>query len=219
MITELLRASDRSNSPPYSHFLVRIRPARLEDAAAQRDYFHGLSRASLYLRFMTPCRQPPSFIDGNLAPAPDGSLIVLIAESLDPLPRVVGEARLAVLAAQEGAGEIALSVADAWQRRGIGGALVRSIQAEAATLGLRRLFADTLAMNAAALSLARKFNAAVAPSAESGASFRIAAGVPPLVHGAAAEFESGFERRSTHDGASSRRPIPRSGDAGGSSAG
>jgi GNAT superfamily N-acetyltransferase len=179
MKPETPRASARSRLPAHLHPLVRIRPAAPEDAAAQRAYFRGLSRQSLYLRFMTPCRQPPAFIEAELARPADGSRIVLLAESLDPLPCVVGEARLAVLAAPEGACEVAISVADAWRRRGVGSALVQSVQSAAAALGMRHMFADTLAINVAALSLARKFDSAVAPSAESGAAFRIVANVAP----------------------------------------
>src|SRR5262249_19148680 len=52
--------------------------------------------------------------------------------------------------------EFALSVADAWQRRGLGTPLLRLIECRARMLGARQLFGDVLRSNAPMKGLARK---------------------------------------------------------------
>lgn len=52
--------------------------------------------------------------------------------------------------------EVAISVADPWQRRGLGTLLLRNVERRARQAGVRRLFGDVLRTNHAMKALARK---------------------------------------------------------------
>jgi GNAT superfamily N-acetyltransferase len=69
--------------------------------------------------------------------------------------QIVAEAML-VIAPNSERGEIALSVADNWQRRGLGIVLIRHLEARARRAEARYLFGDVLRTNTAMKGLARK---------------------------------------------------------------
>ena len=69
---------------------------------------------------------------------------------------MIGEA-IAVIAAGSPRGEIALSVTDCWQRRGLGLLLMQAIECRARAFGARHLFRnEVLRTNTAMKGLARK---------------------------------------------------------------
>jgi GNAT superfamily N-acetyltransferase len=68
---------------------------------------------------------------------------------------IIGEASYA-FDRHERCGEFAVSVADCWQRRGLGSALLCALQYRAISLGHAGLFGETLKSNVAMKKLARK---------------------------------------------------------------
>jgi acetyltransferase len=62
--------------------------------------------------------------------------------------------------------KLAIAVADAWQRRGIGTALIERLQRHASASGIRRMMAETLIGNLRMISLARRAGFAVRASRE-----------------------------------------------------
>jgi GNAT superfamily N-acetyltransferase len=135
---------------------VIIRVVRPQDAGALRGYFRELSGESRYRRFL-------------------GALAELNAKQLTRLTEMDGPDELALLAFTEGAdtsslvgeailasmpgsarGEFALSVADAWQRKGVGAALLADLECRARVRGANYLYGDVLRTNFAMKNFARK---------------------------------------------------------------
>lgn len=75
--------------------------------------------------------------------------------ALDGEGEIVAVARFDRLAPGSTVAEVAFVVADAWQRRGVGGALFARLAARAREVGLTRLVADTQADNQAMRSVFR----------------------------------------------------------------
>jgi acetyltransferase len=67
---------------------------------------------------------------------------------------LVGEA--VMVTAPSGRSEIALSVADAWQGRGLGTLLMQNLECRARTLGAGQMFGDVMGTNTAMMGLAAK---------------------------------------------------------------
>ena len=122
---------------------LRVRPIRPEDAEMERAFVDGLSGQSRYLRFMQhlPALTPEMLArftqidyDRELA------LIALDGEA------IVAVARYVANPDRESA-EFAIVVADAWQGRGLGYALMRMLIRDAGRRGLKRLVGSVLAIN------------------------------------------------------------------------
>jgi acetyltransferase len=138
---------------------LRVRPIRSEDAAMEREFVDGLSEQSRYLRFMQhlPALTPQMLarftqIDYDREMA----LIALDGES------IVAVARYVANPDWESA-EFAIAVADAWQGRGLGYALMRMLIRCAGTRGFKRLTGSVLAINAPMLALAMALGFVVEP--------------------------------------------------------
>jgi len=143
---------------------VRIRPVRPADAAAVQDFVRRLSDASRRQRFFAPIRELAPATLARLAGSADRCGPALLAETHD------GEARCVVALAQCAAGddagtcELALVVADAWQRLGLGRALMGILIQRARDARRMRVVADVLRDNGAMLALGRAHDFAVAGS-------------------------------------------------------
>ena len=85
---------------------------------------------------------------------PDELALLAFAET-NGTASLVGEAVLAG-AAGSARSEFALSVADAWQRRGVATALIADLECRARMRGARHLYGDVLRANAPMKNLARK---------------------------------------------------------------
>jgi GNAT superfamily N-acetyltransferase len=137
--------------PPFPELVVR--PIESGDADAIVATFRGLSDTSLYRRFFTLMPDPAPLVLKHLALVDhhdhealvvlDRGRVVAVAH-WDRSPRLVDEA------------EIAITVDDAWQRRGLGTALVRALAASARPHGITTLTANTLTENRPALRLAQR---------------------------------------------------------------
>jgi len=131
-----------------------VRPIRLQDAALLVRLFDGLSRRSRYQRFMQHLNAlPPDLlqrftrVDYERALA----LVVLDAEGRE----VIAVGRYAP-GDGEGNAEFALTVADAWQAKGIGRILLARLCELARKAGYRALYGRILDDNREMLELAAR---------------------------------------------------------------
>jgi acetyltransferase len=131
---------------------VTVRPIRPDDDAIERDFIRGLSRDSAYNRLLSGRKLTPDEIR-RLTRIDYEREMAFIATSVDRgQARLLGVARYVRDA--DGA-EFAIVVADAWQRKGVGGLLLRTLLQHAHSAGIARLHGITLATNQAMQNLAR----------------------------------------------------------------
>jgi GNAT superfamily N-acetyltransferase len=135
---------------------VTVRFTEPGDAEALQRYFRGMSTVSRYNRLMGAASElPAGQLDAFTHLHDDGRFSVVATIAGDGIETIVGEARYA-FDEDTASIELGLSVADAFQRQGIGAALMANLECRAAALGAERLFGDTLYTNDAMLALARK---------------------------------------------------------------
>lgn len=131
---------------------LRLRPIRPQDADLERAFFESLSGRSRYQRFMQA--MPP-----------------LSPEMLARFTHPDYDRELALVAVHDGAfvavgryapnedgetAEFALVVADAWQGKGIGRALLERLCRQASRAGYRALYGHILRANRQMLELAQR---------------------------------------------------------------
>jgi GNAT superfamily N-acetyltransferase len=140
---------------------VTIRAVRPQDAGALQAYFRGLSGETRYRRFLGALAEvtPKQLARLIAMDGPDELALLALAET-GGASQLVGEAVLAT-APGSARSEMALSVADAWQHRGVGTALVRDLECRARMRGARYLYGDVLRTNTAMKNFARKAGFAV----------------------------------------------------------
>jgi GNAT superfamily N-acetyltransferase len=126
------------------------------DAERLQEYVRGLSAESRRNRFLGAMSEfAPARLDELIGMRGPRQVLLLALAHIGSKLQVVAEAML-VIASNRERGEIALSVADRWQRRGLGMVLIRHLEARARRAGARYLFGDVLRTNTAMKSLARK---------------------------------------------------------------
>jgi GNAT superfamily N-acetyltransferase len=140
---------------------ILVRPIRPPDAGTLQDYLRRLTPESRHNRFLGALNELSPRELARLADMdrPDAlALLAFTGEDRDPV--MIGEA---IVASDPGStrGEIALSVLDHWQRRGLGLLLMRSIECRARAFGARHLFGAVLRTNTAMKGLARKAGFAI----------------------------------------------------------
>jgi acetyltransferase len=135
---------------------LRIRPIRPSDLELERRFVDGLSPRSSYLRLLSGRRLMPGELERwtRVEPCCEIALIALV--TINGVEEEVGVARCAVEDAQEGRWDFAIVIADAWQRRGVGEALLRRLLGAAAVAGVAAMSGITLSENHAMVALARK---------------------------------------------------------------
>src|SRR2546428_1503019 len=138
---------------PDSRAIAAIRPVRPADEPALSDFFAGLSAQTRYLRFFAPVTPNPSLLhllSGGAAHVDAvigirGGVIVGHAMAADRTePKDPKGARVT---------DIGVVVADAWQGRGLGSALVRALIAGAQARGVTWMAMDVLHANPRALAM------------------------------------------------------------------
>jgi acetyltransferase len=136
---------------------IIIRPTLPQDLELQRDFFRALSAESRYFRFMSPVNELPEAVAQGFFSIDYRSHLALLAEVVeDGRETMIGEARYVVDERDPAACEFALAVADEWQARGIGRALLERLERQAAACGIRRMVADTLLVNTRVMGLAAR---------------------------------------------------------------
>jgi hypothetical protein len=97
------------------------------DAERLQDYVHGLSSESRRNRFLGALAEfTPTRLNGLTRMHGPGNVVLLALAQIGRKLQMVAEAML-VIAPNGERGEIALSVADQWQRRGLGTVLIRDL--------------------------------------------------------------------------------------------
>lgn len=125
----------------------QLRPVRAADLPAMRQFVLGLSSDSRGLRFHGGVNPSSERLLTHLTQADGRRHIALVAVlPCDDGDVVVGEARC-VRGADGEAAEFAISVADAWQGRGLARQLLAALLAAAAQAGMDTVVGDVLTRN------------------------------------------------------------------------
>ena len=145
---------------------VDIRRAAASDRDAIRDFFSGLSPASLRWRFFgAPRRLNDRLIDQLVMIAPGRSAYLAV-----PAGRERSVVALAgyVHVPAEASCEISVAVADTWQGVRLGTLLLLAVLEDARTHGFRHFHAEVLADNVRMLGLLRELTVAFRTRVEAG---------------------------------------------------
>lgn len=142
---------------------VTIRPMCHADAEMEQDFVRHLSPESKHYRFLGAVREltPEEIrrfcdVDGHRAMA----FVATVEE--DGRARMIGVSRYAPNA-ESSAREIAITVADDWQHRGLGTRLAIALIQHAREHGVRKLYSIDLADNAHMRMLARDLGMRASP--------------------------------------------------------
>lgn len=133
----------------------RLRRAVRGDLAAVQAFVRALSVESRARRFFSPVRELPRNLARALTEGDPKQHFVLIEAASTPGAPLLGFGQVALSALSPLDGEMAVVVADAWQRRGLGQRLLGRLHEDALALGLQRLEAEVLADNRPMLALMR----------------------------------------------------------------
>ena len=142
---------------------VSVRPVRKEDERSAEAFFNWLSEETRYLRFMYQAKElTPEIMRSALAQ--DGLRRVPLV--VTPLVQAEGDPPAIALGRYAPTDdpfecEVAITVGDAWQGRGVGRALLKRLITLAARGGYRSMSASVLSANAKMIGLARAFGFAV----------------------------------------------------------
>ena len=143
---------------------VRVRQVQPADAEGVQQFVRRLSDTSRRLRFFAPIRELAPTMLAHLTGSAGQRGSVLVAETHDgQTTSIVALAEYAV-GDDDGTCELAFVVADAWQRLGLGHALMRLLLQAARAARFVRAVADVLYGNEAMVALGRAHNFAVARS-------------------------------------------------------
>jgi GNAT superfamily N-acetyltransferase len=130
---------------------LALRTVEAGDLEAIARTYRGLSPESLYQRFFTLMPDPTPLVAHHLALVDhEDHEAFLVLDGDD----VVGVAQWDRRRDRPDQAEVAMTVADAWQRHGLGRALVRVLAGDAHRHGITALTADVLTENRAAAGLA-----------------------------------------------------------------
>jgi GNAT superfamily N-acetyltransferase len=119
-----------------------IRPLQAGEAALVDRVFVGLSPRSRYLRFLTGQPRLSARERRCLANVDDRDHFAWIALSDSDEPLAIAHAIR--LADQSTCAEVAMAVIDAWQRRGVGVALLTRLITDIVEVGIERIYATVL---------------------------------------------------------------------------
>jgi len=152
---------------------VSVRPIGPADAGLVQAFVVSLSGTSRYFRFFQALKSlSPAMLD-RFTRVDHADQIALVGVAMDRgAATIVAEARFAML--DDGvSADIAISVADPWQRRGIATALLTMLERIAGATGVGRLTGESFAVNEAFLQLARSAGFRVRPASDDRSLMRI----------------------------------------------
>jgi len=132
--------------------IVRVRPLRATDRAIYDRAVMDLSPRSRYLRFFAPIPRLSERLLDQLTRIDGRRHVAYVALTQDE-SIAVGVVRYVLSTDDPKAGEVAIAIADDWQRRGLGGELLRQTVEHGQSAGLASLTATTLRENAGAAAL------------------------------------------------------------------
>jgi RimJ/RimL family protein N-acetyltransferase len=136
---------------------VLIRPIRPDDKGMLADGLRRLSPESAQRRFLTPKRSFSRAELRYLTEVDGRDHVALVVEPFgQPERRLIAVARFVRLQDDPEAADVAFTVADDWQGRGLGSLLGAKIAAKARLLGIRRFTATMASDNVPAHRLMAK---------------------------------------------------------------
>jgi GNAT superfamily N-acetyltransferase len=115
---------------------VHLRPLRRDERDLVAGFFAGLSERSRRRRFLAPMPRLPEWLLRRLVEV-DGRRHVAVVAEVDGACAGIG--RFVALPDQPGVAEVAVTVADRFQGRGIGGLLLDALAAAAEGVGVAEL--------------------------------------------------------------------------------
>jgi len=131
---------------------VHLRPIRPDDAVRIESLHERLSRESRYLRFFSPMPHLSSSLLERFVTVDYVERMALVAVLGD---EIIGVARYDTLPDNPSQAEVAFTVDDAHQGRGVGSVLLEHLAGVARDRGLSRFVAETLPTNARMLNVFR----------------------------------------------------------------
>ena len=145
-----------------------IRPIRPEDAPLLMELFNALSQQSIYFRFFTPMKQLPHHMLVRFTQIDYDREIALVAiHETEAGEKMLGVARVITGVDQKEA-EFAVLVADSWQGKGIGAALLSRCLSIAESRNIKKIWGSVLAENTKMLTLGRRLGFSVKSFPECG---------------------------------------------------
>jgi ribosomal protein S18 acetylase RimI-like enzyme len=139
--------------------VVGLRPLRRHERELVARFYAGLSAESRYRRFLQPMPRLPQAMLRRLL-AVDGRRQVAVVATVDG--ECVGIARWIALADEPGTAEVAVTVTDRYQGRGIGRLLVQALRRLGVRAGLTSLVFLVEPTNRPALGLLRSLGVELA---------------------------------------------------------
>ena len=141
---------------------LTLRPIAPADFDIAREALAQLSSQSRYLRFFIRAWKPnEERLRKTVDPDPEQAHGLIVTTQDAGREIAVGAGQIFIVPPGDRA-EFALVMADDWQRCGIGSRLLQALVDEARQRGLRELYGEVLAGNAAMLGLARRIGFTVA---------------------------------------------------------
>ena len=134
--------------------MVRVRPLRPTDRAIYERAVLDLSPRSRYLRFFAPIPRLSKRMLDQMTQIDGHRHVAYVALTPDE-SSAVGVVRYVLEPDHLDSGEVAIAIADDWQRRGLGGRLLQQTIEHAQLAGLKSLTATTLCENTGAAGLLR----------------------------------------------------------------
>ena len=140
---------------------ITIRPIRPEDEPLMVRFHEALSDETVHARYFSFLKLSERTAHDRLSRVcliDYHRVMALVAEHADPVsgrPEIVAVGRL-IKAPRGDEAEFALLVADGWQRRGLGGELLRRLIGVARDEGVGRVTGDILASNAGMLRVSKR---------------------------------------------------------------
>jgi RimJ/RimL family protein N-acetyltransferase len=140
---------------------VMVRAIRPQDADRFQAYIRNLSASARRNRFLGPISElAPTELDRLTNMDRPHELALIAFGGIGGKAPMIAEA-IQVVTPENRRGEIALSVTDAWQRKGLGTLLLANMEHRAMRLGARYLIGEVLRTNDAMKGLARKAGFAI----------------------------------------------------------
>ncbi len=134
---------------------LTIRPIRPADMDIEKEFVRKLSDYSRYYRFMQPIRElSPAMLEHFTHPDYDQEMALIALSVSDDKEEEVGVARY-VKYPDGRQCEFALAIADAWQGKGVGTALMQELIGVARSAGLESMEGFVLTTNQAMLKLVK----------------------------------------------------------------
>jgi RimJ/RimL family protein N-acetyltransferase len=144
---------------------ILVRPIAPDDKEALADAFHRLSAESRQRRFLTPATQLSAEDLAYLTEVDHRRHEALVG--VDPADgSIVGSARYVQVPRERETAEIAVEVADDWQRRGVATALLSELSKRARENGVVRFQAYVSSENAVVVDALTRAGAVRAPGAD-----------------------------------------------------